>query len=154
VLVMPAASAPLRNDNRLFSYRERFHLLRRLFKKEIQEGGVVLSWLEHRLPQPNYTVHTLDTLKKICPQEPTIVIGADQAEKIQHWQRSDFLVQNYTFLIFARGGVGGDQPLQLVPGMRYTIEKDFNEDISATQVRASLSKLSAQERLDAVEKWG
>ncbi|MBV6494173.1 MAG: nicotinate-nucleotide adenylyltransferase [Turneriella sp.] len=146
---MPAASAPLRADERLFSYRERFRLLRYLFKKEIAQGSVVLSWLERRLPQPNYTIHTLDALKKFCFQKPILAIGADQAEKIQYWQSSSTLIQNYEFLIFARNGVGVDTPLKLPTGMHYTLVDDFDENISATKVRASLFKLSYKERFSA-----
>jgi nicotinic acid mononucleotide adenylyltransferase len=143
VIVMPAASAPLRADERLFSYRERFYLLRRLLQKEISEGRVIISVLEKRLPKPGYTVNTLAALEKNCTVKPVIVIGADQAKKLGSWHQSEKLIRDFEFLIFARDRLLPKE----VPNLKAGFVEDFAEDISATQIRSTLSALPPQERL-------
>ncbi len=145
VIAMPAASAPLRADERLFSYRERFYLLRRLLQKEIAQGKVILSVLEKRLPKPGFTVNTLSALAKICTIKPIVVIGADQAKKLSSWHRSEDLIRDFQFLIFARDCL---LPQEL-PKLKASFVADFAEDVSATQMRARLAGLPPQERLQA-----
>ena len=135
---MPAASAPLRRDERLFSYRERFHLLRRAFAQEVAAGSVAISVLERRLPAPNYTVNTLTALAGFCAQKPIVVIGGDQAEKLPRWHRAEELFAQYEFLVFARGGATPN-----IPGLRARYVPDFAEDISATEMRALLAAVPA-----------
>ncbi len=131
---MPAPEAPLRSGRKLFTYRERFRLLRQMFSREISDGRVRLSVLEHRLPGPHYTIQTLEALKKYCVAAPTIVVGADQAEKLGQWKRSAELVQGWRFLVFARrDGVVPD-----VPEMQFDLVSDFAYDISSTAVREQL----------------
>ncbi|MBX3723632.1 MAG: nicotinate-nicotinamide nucleotide adenylyltransferase [Turneriella sp.] len=144
VIVMPAASAPLRSDERLFSYRERFHLLRRAFAQEVAAGSVAISVLERRLPAPNYTVNTLTALAGFCAQKPIVVIGGDQAEKLPRWHRAEELFAQYEFLVFARGGATPN-----IPGLRARYVPDFAEDISATEMRALLAAVPAASRLKA-----
>ena len=142
---MPAAGAPLRADERLFSYRERFSLLRRLLHSEIKRDKVILSVLERRLPKPNYTMNTLTALSKICTQKPILVIGADQVEKLPHWHQGAVLLREYEFLCFARRGAA----LGKIPGLIARLIEDFSEDISATELRAKLIGLPQAQRFAA-----
>lgn len=142
---MPAASAPLRTDERLFSYRERFWLLRRIFAAEIAAGSVVVSVLEQSLPAPNYTVNTLAALGRLCGEKPVVVIGSDQAEKLPRWHLAPDLIRDYEFLILARRGAGRPS----IAGLKASYVEDFAEDISATQLRQALSAIPAADRLKA-----
>lgn len=148
MLLMPAAGAPLRSDERLFNYRERFHILRILFATEIAAGRVILSTLEKTLPKPNFTIATLEALQQLCPTKPVIVIGADQAANLARWHRADELLQQYEFVIFARQGS------EILPqaGIRCEVIANFDEDISATALRAHLSGLAAARRVEEVLK--
>lgn len=140
---MPAAASPLRGDERLFTYRQRFHFLRQLFAREITSGRVVLSCLEKKLPQPNYTLHTFKALRKICTQKPVLVIGADQAQNLPRWHKADELIKNYEFLVFARRGA----VVATVAGLSPEVVADFDEDISATELRNRLISMPPGERM-------
>ncbi len=142
VIVMPAPEAPLRDGEKFFTFRQRFHLLRVMFRREISGGRVMLSALEHRLASPHYTINTLEALQKFCPEKPTLVIGADQAQKLPHWHRSHDLMANYSFVIFSRPGI---VPAPL-PEIAHEAIEDFSFDVSSTQVRAGLSGLSQEVR--------
>lgn len=139
---MPAFAAPLREDIRLFSFRERFRLLRALFAPEILAGRVRLSWLEARLPRPNYTWQTLVALAKYCNSQPVIVIGADQAAKIFSWYKGGDLMRMYTFVVFAREGDTATLPVR----ENFHYIKDFSAVISATAERDRLRALSSEKR--------
>jgi len=149
VIVMPAAAAPLRKDERLFSYRERFHLLRSLFQTECRVGSVILSRLEKTLPLPNYTFDTLTALARICGIKPMIVLGEDQAANLNKWHNADQLMRDYEFVVFARRGPSAEKPF----GLRYTLIADFDEDISATALRHRLHSLPPAERLAAAAEF-
>lgn len=140
---MPAAVSPLRGVERLFSYRQRFHFLRRLFRREISAGRVILSRLEKNMPQPNYTVNTLEALGSLCAEKPVLVIGADQAENLPRWHRAAELAKEFRFLIFARRGAEHALP----PYLMAEAVPDFEENISATALREMLIPLKPSERL-------
>lgn len=150
MIIMPAASAPLRTDDRLFSFRERFHLLRSLFRSEIATGRIILSPLERLLPKPNYTFDTLSAVRRRCGQKPVVVVGADQAQKLGLWHRSAELIGEYEFLIFARAG---SVPAN-IPNLRARFVADFAEHISATALRTELAALPAGERFQRALAWG
>lgn len=143
---MPAFAAPLREDIRLFSFRERFRLLRTLFAPEILTSRVRLSHLEARLPRPNYTWQTLAALSRVCDRQPIIVIGADQAAKILSWHKGGELMRMYTFAVFAREGNAATQPEH----KNFHRIENFSADISATAERERLGALPAAERYAAV----
>lgn len=140
---MPAAASPLRGDERLFTYRQRFHFLRQMFAREILSGRVVLSCLEKNLPLPNYTVKTLEALSRICAQRPVLMIGADQAQNLPRWHKADELIKNYEFLVFARRGAA----VATVAGFTPEVVADFDEDVSATELRNQLLLLPPAERM-------
>jgi len=146
VIVMPAAASPLRGDARLFSYRQRFHFLRLLFAAEISAGRVILSLLEKKLLQPNYTYHMLEAFGKLCSFKPVLVIGADQAQNLARWYKADQLMQNFRFVVFARHGAVAP----VVAGLNFDFVADFDEDISATGVREKFMALSASDRIARV----
>lgn len=139
---MPAASAPLRTDDRLFSFRERFELLRALFHSEITARRIILSPLERLLPKPNFTFSTLAALRERCGQKPVVVVGGDQAQKLGSWHRSAELIGEYEFLVFARAGSVAEN----IPNLNARFVEDFSENISATALRKELTALPASER--------
>ncbi|GAB4437587.1 MAG: hypothetical protein OHK0011_20600 [Turneriella sp.] len=145
VIISPAQAAPLRTDERLFSYRERFSLLRSCFAQQLAEGRVILSLLERSLPRPNFTVNTLAALVSLCGTKPVVVIGADQAAQIGQWHRAEELMREYEFVVFARRSpaVAFDDRL------RHKLVADFDLPVSATAVRADLRRLPKAERFAA-----
>lgn len=144
VLVSVAAQAPLRKNTHLFSYRERFKLLRHALHAEIQRGCVKLSVLEKYLPKPNYTIDTLGALNALCQADITLVVGADQAQKIFEWHRSEELLARYALLIFSRNKIS----LAHLPHANFEIIDDFDMPIAATSIRERLALLDPAERFE------
>ena len=147
VIVMPAPQAPLRAAEKCFSYRERFHLLRVMFRHEISRARVLLSVLEKRLPAPHFTIETLEALNGLCSEKPVVVIGGDQAEKIPRWHRVSELVTRYRFVIFARTGASAPT----LHEMRYETIGDFSYDISSTALRDRLLLLDSVQRFSEAQ---
>jgi len=145
VIVSPTPAAPLRSDERLFSYRERFALLRACFGEQLAEGKLILSWLERSLPKPNFTFDTLHALVELCGRKPVVVVGADQAAQIGRWHRAEELMREYEFVVFARRGTAA----AFDPRLRHRAVMDFDMQVSATAIRASLVKLPKSERIAA-----
>ncbi len=145
VIVSPAPAAPLRSSEPLFSYRERFALLRSCFRQQLAEGKVILSRLELSLPKPNFTIDTLFALVKFCGAKPVVVIGADQAAQIDRWHRAEELMRDYEFVVFARQGAD----VVFDRRLRYRAVSDFALPVSATEIRAKLIKLPKAERFAA-----
>lgn len=144
VVVSVAAEAPLRKRGHLFSYRERFKLFRHALRAEIQRGRVKLSILEKYLPKPNYTIDTLAALSTRCEEDITLVIGADQAQKLSEWHRSEELLTRYALLIFSRNKIS----LAHLPSANFEIIDDFAMPISATAIRERLAALDTTERFE------
>lgn len=142
-IICPAAQAPLRGSY-LFSYRERVRLLRHCFQKELAERMVKLALLERRMPKPNYTLITLREIEKRCGVKPIVVLGADQAQRLRLWYQFETLIQEFSFVIFARGHVP-----ELLPQLHCRFIADFCEPVSATEIREKLVPLPPPERWQA-----
>ena len=82
----------------------------------------------------------------MCAGKPVLVIGADQAENLSRWHRAAELAKAYSFLIFARRGAPVVQPADLAAD----VVADFDENISATELRNQLVLLQPAERLAAL----
>jgi nicotinate-nucleotide adenylyltransferase len=90
---------------------------------EIQEGGT------------NFTLDTLRTLKRNMPDATfSVIIGADQLEKLPRWQRIEELVKETEFLVLARPGHQLSPPPKLTDlRMRSFDTRKF--EVSSSEVR-------------------
>ena len=69
------------------------------------ESNLKASNVEFKLPKPSYTVNTLIYLKEKYPNHQfDIVLGSDGFQNISKWKNSDFIINNYKFLIYERPG--------------------------------------------------
>lgn len=71
------------------------------------------------------------------------MIGADQAQNLPRWHKADELIKNYEFLVFARRGAA----VATVAGFTPEVVADFDEDVSATELRNQLLLLPPAERM-------
>lgn len=135
LLVIPAADPPHR-DARL-DPGVRLALVRRLF-----DGveGIEVSDIEHRRIGPSYTVETLEALRGERPgAEWVLVMGADQFEVLDTWERFRDLPRLARLAVMRREGVepGGPAGVRRIDYIAVDVTRI---DISASMVR---------ERLDA-----
>lgn len=102
---------------------------------------------ELHLPAPNYTIRTLDALKRREPDNGfTLIIGADNLEEIARWRDYRRLLTEYGVAVYPRqdhdmdaakkrleGETGGD-------GYRITLMSDAPVvDVSSTMIREGLA---------------
>ena len=61
------------------------------------------SDIEFKLPQPNYTVHTLAHLQDKFPQhEFSLIMGEDNLKSLHKWKNYDVILQNHDIYVYPR----------------------------------------------------
>lgn len=109
------------------------------------ELRVWLDDIELRLPQPSYTIHTLDTLRKQEPQNVFfLVIGGDNLENIRRWKDYQRILREYGVAVYPRRGCDVEalraDLLAEDPAYRITLLDCPLVDISSTQIREALAR--------------
>ncbi|WP_300813208.1 nicotinate (nicotinamide) nucleotide adenylyltransferase [uncultured Bacteroides sp.] len=96
------------------------------------------SDFEFRLPQPSYTIHTLDKLKEVYPQHTFhLIIGSDNWQSFSRWYCSDRLLSENSILVYPRPGYPVDTS-SLPPTVRLVSSPVL--EISSTFIRQALSE--------------
>ena len=132
ILFCPAHQAPLRNQPYGASSSDRFAMVSAAIadipnmeatEVEIEAGGT------------NFTLDTLQTLKRKMPDAAySVIIGADQLEKLTKWRHVEELAKETEFLVLSRPGHKLSPPPELndLP-MRSFDTAEF--DVSSSQIR-------------------
>ncbi|OFX56551.1 MAG: nicotinic acid mononucleotide adenylyltransferase [Bacteroidetes bacterium GWA2_30_7] len=94
---------PLKNKSSLLEDYHRFELANLAidnYKK------FKVSNIEFRLPQPSYTINTLEHLKEKYPKLIfSLIMGADNLLSINKWKNSELILSNYTIYIYPRPNI-------------------------------------------------
>ena len=132
ILFSPANQAPLRDRPYGASPEDRFTMVSAAVTDipnleatdiEIQAGGT------------NFTLNTLRTLKSNMPDANfSVIIGADQLEKLPRWQRIEDLVKETEFIVLARPGHPLSPPTEL-PDLRMRSFNTREFKVSSSEVR-------------------
>ena len=134
---------PLKDAAGAQTSRERY----RAALAALQRYPALRVWLddiELRLPQPSYTIHTLDTLRK---QEPNndflLVVGGDNLENIRRWKDYQRILREYGVAVYPRRGCDLEalraDLLAEDPAYRITLLDCPLVDVSSTQIREALA---------------
>lgn len=100
--------------------------------------------MELRMPPPQYTIRTLDTLRSREPSNSfTLVIGADNLESFPRWKDYGRILREYGVAVFPRKGYHrGHLKAKLMkedPSYRITLLKAPLVTISSTEIREGLA---------------
>lgn len=91
---------PLKEKKTLLDDHQRLHMVR-LAVEDYPKMDV--SDIEFKLPQPNYTVHTLAYLSEKFPQHQfSLIMGNDNLQSFHKWKNYEFILENYTLYIYPR----------------------------------------------------
>jgi nicotinate-nucleotide adenylyltransferase len=61
------------------------------------------SDIEFKLPQPNYTVHTLAYLQEKYPQHTfSLIMGEDNLHSLHKWKNHEIILQNHEIYVYPR----------------------------------------------------
>ncbi len=94
---------------------------------------VQVSDFESNLPLPSYTITTLNQLSLNYPQHQfTLIIGADNWQRFNHWYHADEIQRRYPILIYKRPGYDID-PQSLPPTINIVDTPLY--DVSSTEIR-------------------
>lgn len=100
--------------------------------------------IELNMEPPQYTVRTLDALKKREPENDfTLVIGADNLERFNNWREHAHILKDYGIVVFPRKGFHrGHLRARLLkedPSYKISLLKAPLVNISSTEIREGLA---------------
>ena len=109
------------------------------------EARVKVDDIELNMPEPHYTIRTLDTLKEREPDNRfTLVMGADNLADIRRWRDYTRILKEFGVAVFPREGHDLTEIKQdlLKEDPAYMIQILDAEmvDISSTEIREAISR--------------
>lgn len=109
------------------------------------EARVKVDDIELNMPEPHYTIRTLDALKEREPGNTfTLVMGADNLADIHRWRDYARILREYGVAVFPREGHDLTEIKQDLlkedPAYKIQILDAEMVDISSTQIREALSR--------------
>lgn len=102
--------------------------------------NVETSGFEFSLPRPSYTIDTLNALQDKFPQhEFYLVIGADNWESFDKWNRHEEILSKFKVLVYPRSGykIG---PINFSRFQNVSMIKAPIIELSSTEIREGLKK--------------
>lgn len=148
VYLIVSPKNPLKEGIDSASGRQRFEAavkaIARRFPQE--EGGrrVKVDDIELTMPEPHYTIRTLDALKEREPGNRfTLVMGADNLADIRRWRDYRRILKEYGVAVFPRTGHNLEEIktdlLKEDPSYKITLLDAEMVDISSTAIRESIA---------------
>lgn len=100
--------------------------------------------IELKMPEPHYTIRTLDALRTREPENTfTLTIGADNLADIRRWRDYVRILKEYGVAVYPRSGYDLDIIRQNLlnedPSYRISILKAETVDISSTAIRNAMN---------------
>lgn len=101
--------------------------------------------IELNMPEPHYTIRTLDALSEREPENSfTLTVGADNLADIRRWRDYRRILKEYGIAVFPRTGFDLESiESDLIsedPSYRITLLKAEMVDISSTEIRNALTE--------------
>ncbi len=108
------------------------------------ELKVMVDDIELQMPEPHYTIRTLEALRKREPENSfTLVIGADNLACIRSWRDYKTILKEYGVAVFPRTGFGLEairtDLLTEDNSYKITLLNAEMVDISSTTIREALA---------------
>ena len=93
---------PLKKKNELLDQEIRKQLLEKAIKGY---DKFVVSTIEWDMPQPSYTINTLQKLRMTHPEDSfELIIGSDNWATFHRWKDYQMILKNFKILIYPRRG--------------------------------------------------
>lgn len=108
------------------------------------KGDIKVDDIELTMPEPHYTIRTLDALKEREPDNDfTFVMGADSLGDIRRWKDYGRILKEFGVAVFPRKGfdletLKGDL-LEEDPAYKITLLNAEMVDISSTTIREAIA---------------
>ena len=96
------------------------------------------SDIEFKLPQPNYTVHTLINLEEKYPEHSfNLIMGEDNLKGFHKWKNYETILENYHLYVYPRISEGKTEN-ELLKHPKITIVNAPIIQISSTFIRKAI----------------
>ncbi|MGL5318825.1 MAG: nicotinate (nicotinamide) nucleotide adenylyltransferase [Bacteroidales bacterium] len=100
IWMMVSPHNPLKEVHSLCPAEHRLNMLRIALRNS---NCIKPSDFEFSLPQPNYTITTLEELKKLYPENHfTLIIGGDNWKTFEKWFRYKDILENFEIIVYPR----------------------------------------------------
>ncbi|MGM9734836.1 MAG: nicotinate (nicotinamide) nucleotide adenylyltransferase [Candidatus Cryptobacteroides sp.] len=143
VYLIVSPKNPLKDNISSCSAAKRFEAARQAVRRHGLEG-VTVDDIEMRMPQPNYTVRTLDALKAREPENDfTLIMGADQIADIHRWKDFGRILSEYGVKVYPRKGTDLKKTIEALrkenPSYRIGMIDAPMVDVSSTMIREAVA---------------
>jgi nicotinate-nucleotide adenylyltransferase len=127
---------PFKPKNELADFHHRLNMVKIAF-----EGlglPVTVSDIENTLPQPSYTINTINALVEKYPNKNwSLLIGADNLAKFHLWKDSAKIIKHHRLLVYPRTGSDNNE----LYAKRNILKLDAPiMEISSTFIRYNIAK--------------
>lgn len=135
---------PLKDNISSTSGLDRYNAAVEAVGRHFQSGKILVDDIELKMPEPHYTIRTLDALKAAYPEETfTLVIGSDNLADIRRWKDYCRILTDYGVLVYPRSGFDTEtiktDLLKEDPSYNIEILDAQLVDISSTFIREGLA---------------
>lgn len=146
VYLIVSPKNPLKDSISSASGPERFRAAEEAVQRHPDLAGrVKTDDIELNMPEPHYTIRTLDALRDREPSNRfTLIMGADNLADIRRWRDHTRILKEYGVAVFPRRGFDLEKTKQDLleedPAYKIYILDAPMVDISSTEIREALSQ--------------
>ena len=146
VYLIVSPKNPLKDGISSASGPERYHAAVEAVRKHPElYGKVKVDDIELSMPEPHYSIRTLDALRKREPSSRfTIIMGADNLADIRRWRDYSRILKEFGTAVYPRKGFDlteiRQDLLEEDPAYKIRIIDAPMVDISSTYIREALSR--------------
>lgn len=126
---------PLKDKSTLVDAKKRIARVKKAIGKNQK---IKVNSIEFSLPQPSFTIRTLEVLKKKYPKNRfSLIIGSDNLKTFPKWKEYKKILSGYRIFVYPRAGSRGGK---LRKHRNVTLIDAPRFDISSTFIREQLKK--------------
>lgn len=144
VYLIVSPKNPLKDGISAASGRDRYNSAVAAVSRHLElKSKVKVDDIELNMPEPHYTIRTLDALREREPENSfTLTIGADNLAGFRNWRDYQRILKEYGIAVFPRTGFDLESIkadlLQEDPEYKITLLKAEMVDISSTTIREAI----------------
>ncbi|MDR2286049.1 MAG: nicotinate-nucleotide adenylyltransferase, partial [Prevotellaceae bacterium] len=128
---------PFKPKNELADFRHRLNMVKIAF--EGLDLPVSVSDIENTMPQPSYTINTVNALSEKYPDKNfSLLIGADNLVHFHLWKDAAKIIEHHRLLVYPRTGFDNNNELY-AKNNAVKLDAPIME-ISSTFIRDNISK--------------
>ncbi len=144
VYLIVSPKNPLKDGISSASGQARYEAATEAVNRHFHNREVKVDGIELTMPEPHYTIRTLDALHEREPgNEFTMVMGADNLADIRRWRGYRRILTEYGAAVYPRSGYDLDAVKEDLmredASYRITILKAETVDISSTAIRNAIA---------------